>query len=565
MKRGVLFFLLILISLGGIIFAVEENGTITGNAITGETVTGEATEGSVSLTVTVLAPVFLELLHPKNNTYFSSRNVPLNFTVRSQDAIWYSLDSEANITINNSVIKFNFSEGSHTIFLYGNNTYSGIVSRNVTFFVNSSKFNIKYNNYSNEGISTNFNASSYEDAQNITGVVLENEEYGKVNFGNNIINLTDDSNFSDNQLDLDSNTNISFNRIEINSAEIGNFNKSATLTLYNLTFTNPRVLRDGEICSSAICTEINYSGGIFNFNVTGFSVYTTEETPEEAGGDETPAGGGGGGGGGGGITIPRASVFSLSDEQISISISPGEIESKEITITNNRNQALNFQFQNTIQDFLIIPENSFSLAPNEKKTIALDFIARENAIPNLYLGKIIVSAGGETKEVLVAVEVETGGALLDVQAEIPRAYKRVLPGGELLTEIKMFNLGIKERADVFIDYEIRDFNNKTLLTQHESIAIETQTSFTKTFVIPEDAEYDDYILYVKATYDGKIASATANFEIVDQIITDREKIFILVIVLLVIFIGMIVYFMNSMKTDSERVKKVNLRSIIKRK
>ena len=46
-----------------------------------------------------------------------------------------------------------------------------------------------------------------------------------------------------------------------------------------MSFTNPRVLKDGSVCSLAICTEVSYVEGNFTFNVTQFSVYSSEETP----------------------------------------------------------------------------------------------------------------------------------------------------------------------------------------------------------------------------------------------------------------------------------------------
>ncbi|MEN9626480.1 MAG: hypothetical protein RL557_808, partial [archaeon] len=108
-------------------------------------------------------------------------------------------------------------------------------------------------------------------------------------------NVTNDENISDNFIDINKHTNISFNKISINTTALPNFNVSATLYLYNLTFTNPRILRDDSVCSSSICTKESYSNGILKFNVTGSSTYTAEETPTEA---ETPSSIGGGGSGG---------------------------------------------------------------------------------------------------------------------------------------------------------------------------------------------------------------------------------------------------------------------------
>ncbi|HUW43846.1 MAG TPA: hypothetical protein VMV95_02720, partial [Bacillota bacterium] len=131
---------------------------------------------------------------------------------------------------------------------------------------------------SNKGESTDFNKSSYEDLQNLSDIVLENTNYGKIQF-NEAINVTNDLNVSDNKAYLDTYTNISSNHIEVNSTALPNFNKSATLYLYNLSLGNPRILRDSSVCPDNICTEIDYSGGTLIFNVTYFTVYSAEETP----------------------------------------------------------------------------------------------------------------------------------------------------------------------------------------------------------------------------------------------------------------------------------------------
>jgi hypothetical protein len=178
-------------------------------------------------------------------------------------------------------LHFNTSQGSHTLYLYANNT-NGIISENVTFFINSSIFLINSSEYEspNKGISTNLNQYSYDEIQNLSNLTLEHTAFGKIQF-NERINLTDDENESDDQMNIDEYTNISSNRIEINSTALPNFNKSATLWLYGLTFTNPRILRGRAVCPSTTCIKESYSGGVLKFNVTHFTVYSTEETPAE--------------------------------------------------------------------------------------------------------------------------------------------------------------------------------------------------------------------------------------------------------------------------------------------
>jgi len=104
---------------------------------------------------------------------------------------------------------------------------------------------------------------------------------------------------------------ISDNLIEINSTILSALNKPAVLTLYNLQFTNPRILRNGILCPESICVKLNYNGGNLIFNVTGFTYYSAEETPggETGGGGGSSSGGGGGGGGASGPTVPTASRY----------------------------------------------------------------------------------------------------------------------------------------------------------------------------------------------------------------------------------------------------------------
>jgi hypothetical protein len=66
---------------------------------------------------------------------------------------------------------------------------------------------------------------------------------------------------------------ISYNSISLNSGKYPPFNKSATLALYNLTFSKfPVILKDNKICTD--CSGISYSNGNFTFNVTSFSNYS---------------------------------------------------------------------------------------------------------------------------------------------------------------------------------------------------------------------------------------------------------------------------------------------------
>lgn len=142
-------------------------------------------------------------------------------------------------------------------------------------------------------MATEFSGDSTDLSQvnmsNISNLILDVPSDGKINF-------TEDVSLNGSS-DLDSYVNISFNRIEVNTSVLSELNHSAILYLYNLSFSNPRILQDGVVCSSDVCVRLSYSSGLLEFNVTGFSVYSTEETPTtttetaSSGTSSTPQGG----------------------------------------------------------------------------------------------------------------------------------------------------------------------------------------------------------------------------------------------------------------------------------
>ena len=527
--------------------------------LTGETVTGEATNSNFAVAVSVIIEnPEVNITRPENKTYVTGKNLRLNYSARYTDDVWYSIDNVENITLTGN-ITFNTTNGVHIIRFYGNNSEGDLALDNVTFNVDTNRLKIKYEKYHEKGSSTDFNDSYYEDLQNLSNIILEIPNWGKIRFYEDI-NLTADSNFDDNETDLDSYTNISENNIEINSTTLPNLNNSATLYLYNLTFTNPRVLRDGSVCPSTICTEIGYSGGTFIFNVTYFSNYVAEETPSET---TAPSGGGGGG--------TTKTLFTVDKSQISVSLTPGQVKTENITITNTGKNVITVGVDNLIPNFIARGEDLIILNPGESKVVPLYILARVETIPNLYLGKIIISSGSIKKEILIAIEVESEGVLLDARAGIMEDYKDILPGEKIVSEIRLFNLGDPGRKDIFIEYSIKDYDGNEIVRETESLAIETQTTFVKEISIPKSAKLGEYILYVKATYEGKIASASDNFEIVSSKITDREKVYIIIIIVLPVIISLIFYlsirhslgWQGKKSKGTKKERRIELRSILK--
>jgi len=71
--------------------------------------------------------------------------------------------------------------------------------------------------------------------------------------------------------------NLSFNHANVSTSDAYELNKPAAITLFNLTWANPQILKDGVLCSN--CIMNSYENGTINFDVSGFSVYETREKP----------------------------------------------------------------------------------------------------------------------------------------------------------------------------------------------------------------------------------------------------------------------------------------------
>ena len=551
MKRG-LFMLLILV----LLFSQPINAQVTGEVTTGKV---SAMPTNVSIFVLPSAPELI-IISPQNKTYLANTSILLNYTATNANTTWYNIDNSANITIA-SYVYFQTSSGSHTLYLFANNSI-GTTAKNVTFLVNSSIFTIQYTKWEGayNGSSTYFEHYPYEDMQNLSNIILENTLYGKMLF-NEVINLTNDASPNNNILDLDSYINLSFNRIELNASALPNFNKTATLWLNNLTFANPRILKDGSACPSAACAKESYTGGTLKFNVTGFSIYSAEETPAE---QPSPGGSSGGGGGGGEGTSKIIKGINLDKEKITIKLKQGETKIEEISITNKGNQQISIKlYSPKLEDFMKISEKEFNLSAGETKIITLDIIAREDTPSNLYIGKLIIEAYGLEKEMLIAIEVGSAKPLLDVKVEIPKRFLAVSPEEEILATISLFNVIGSGKVDVRVEYIIKNEENQVIVFDEETVAVETQTSFIKEFKIPPDAKYGAYMIYIKTTYNENVASASAWFEVSRKSFLTTENIWLIIFIFIIIFILIVFYELRKIRRYIKDSIKIDEKTLVR--
>lgn len=359
------------------------------------------------------------------------------------------------------------------------------------------------------------------------------------------MNLTDNLEFSNRLINFTDSVNVSYNHIEINSTKFPGLNKFATLTLRDLTFNNPRILKNGALCSPVECIIVNYSRGDLTFIVGGFSSYSAEETPSNQ--TQPPSGGGGSGSV---LSWIQPSIY-LDSEQISLKLKQGGTSLKQINITNKGKQkiVLSLSVPSNLEGFLKIDSDTITLNPGQSKIVSLDFLVRENTLPGIYLGKLILNPGNNQieKSIVIALEVITKNPLFDVRMYVPEKYLQVMPGDEIYYSVEIFNLGdTDEEVDIEAEYILLNKDGEVITSHHESMAVRTKLSYLRHKEVPDHLPLGDYILYLRVKYAGQVSSTSQMITIGTHTQTEfplKGISFIYVIPLLISFIALIILIM----------------------
>lgn len=149
-----------------------------------------------------------------------------------------------------------------------------------------------------------------EDLRNISEFRIYKEKIAEIKFKNrlDLVRINESGCFH--PLNIDPLIEINDKKIKIYSEDYPEFNKSATIIFYNISFAEPKIKRDGAECKD--CRIVSYDSAlkILIVEVPGFSEY---EIIEGASAPVTPSGGGSSAGGSGGAgTTPRLCIENWS-------------------------------------------------------------------------------------------------------------------------------------------------------------------------------------------------------------------------------------------------------------
>ena len=271
--------------------------------------------------------------------------------------------------------------------------------------------------------------------------------------------------------------------------------------------------------------------------------------------------GAGGPSGGGGSSISPGELI-LYTENIKAVAKLDEIIKKRITLKNDgeKSRIINVQIEGIDDKVEII--DSFIIQAGEIKTITIDLSSSELGV---FTGKIVLLSDDQRLEIPVIFEVESLQVLFDLTLDVKPKF--LLPGEEVTASITLFNINSIGLVNVDIDYFIKDLNNNIILQDKEVISIDTQATFSKSFILP-DLEDGEYVFIVQASYQGSVGTTSESFQVgrIESPSPSTSSILALVIMAIIIFAVIIYEFHRKIKhlpiKDSKKIK-LNKEKIIK--
>jgi uncharacterized membrane protein len=152
----------------------------------------------------------------------------------------------------------------------------------------------------------------------------------------------------------------------------------------------------------------------------------------------------------------------------------------------------------------------------------------------------------------------------NVGLTIPESYKKISAGDELISSIKIINLGSQGRVDVVLELEISSHDDRIILNKKETVAVETQANFIRNFKIPADALPGEYKLKAEVVSGGKEFIASSSFEIVKK--QNKSTYYLILIILAMIILIILAFLVFKSKIFIERLRiRFKVRKIIKSK
>jgi len=211
-----------------------------------------------------------------------------------------------------------------------------------------------------------------------------------------------------------------------------------------------------------------------------------------------------------------ANSFKINTILLKSTISQGDFVGAPLKITNFENsQSFKLWFDN-LGGILTLDEYEFTLDSWEEKLVDAEIKGFPEAGPGVYAGSLVIETESEMKHIPVIIEVQSSGAPFATNLITTPDYKELIPGDNLFTEIRVFNLIDSKNHQVKVTSLVKNFNDETIIMDSEQRVVGVETSVSKTITLPEDLAFGNYVFGVITEFEGKESSSSFLFEVVKK-------------------------------------------------
>lgn len=231
----------------------------------------------------------------------------------------------------------------------------------------------------------------------------------------------------------------------------------------------------------------------------------------------------------------------------------GGESSSNIKIKSNLDEKEHFTVRVSGSEFLedlVFFENEFDLDPDSEKNLVVNF--KSYLDPGVYIGKLTFYYGEEEESIPLILEIQSEDVLFDSNVNLfPRGDNFVL-GQKINAQIGLYDLSSIGRSDVKLKYQIKDFEDHTIVSESENLIIDGKLDYSKSFDLPEDLNLGNYALITIVEYENSVGTSSVFFKVQDKKTSsslNNNSLILWIIVLFVLFfvcfIGLFIYFLMS--------------------
>ncbi|MFA5857096.1 MAG: hypothetical protein WC867_07065 [Candidatus Pacearchaeota archaeon] len=250
--------------------------------------------------------------------------------------------------------------------------------------------------------------------------------------------------------------------------------------------------------------------------------------------------------------------FLVEPSFFKISMKQASVDTRILKITNIGNTEIFINLSLLgVEDFVVLSENSFNLTNGEVKKITVDFITKNNTVPDQYFGRIIVSSS-QIQEVPVIIDVNPINQKFSVDVNISEKYKVVKPGEMVQANIIIKNIKDITPTNVKLHIAIKDFSGTIYDSYEEDILFDDTLNLIRNITVPSNTIVGEYLFYARIYDENNIAIDSDSFQVGTRyLLAVYFKKYFLFILLLFLFI-LTIFLILRYKKEREKERTLTL-------